>query len=118
MPITQLIALDNLAKTHCRRWVRVFTLDNRGVCSKGGDYFRLAVNKKEGLVAEPRARFRLQLTHGNFAATLAGDGFTASPHVVSAVRPVLVTIVFDQTTYQQTRDVFWTCRDGLFGVGR
>jgi hypothetical protein len=98
--------------------IKAFTLDNRGVSSQGRYYFRLAMKVKRGVVAEPRARFRLQLSHGSFASTLARDGFTASPHVVSAVRQVLVTILLDQTLYQQVRDVFWTCRNEVLGAGR
>jgi hypothetical protein len=97
--------------------LKTFTLNEKGSAVSGGSAIKLGVKLQAGVTVDQTAKFAVKLSKGGFAAALADDGFTKS-EAASALRKLLVQMLFDGTIYQDTKTLFYTAKANVSGSAK
>jgi chitodextrinase len=90
-----------------------YMLDDKGMARSGGDVIKVASRGK----AQRTAKLTAVLLRGNFSAALADEGLTAEVARNKDAR-VMVTLVFNGTTYQRNQAQKYSNPRGLIGISR
>ena len=73
---------------------------------------------KNSLTIEQGAKYSIKLAKVSFADALEDEGMTGDGDASGALRAVTVTILFDQTLYQKTQQLFYTAKEGASGSAK
>ena len=96
---------------------KTLTLTSKGSAKVGGDSMKITIKAKKGVVAAQTSAYKVAFTKGNFAATLAGAGFTNATLTKSPVS-VLVSLIFNGTVFQATKTLSYTAKQGKSGSAK
>ncbi len=96
--------------------VKTFTLTSKASAKVGGDLIKISIKASKKVVLAQQAKFGVKFSKGSFSTSLSDEGLTNAD--IAAARSVVVSIIFENSLYQTTKQVLYTAKTGKTGKAK